>query len=156
MVWVKGGLMNMFCGIDLDKEISISKEEKEALLGHMSPEEVDETLSFISSPKQLKLDSEKIIQSFKKELKQAKETLKTSHYNFKYKLTKADIEKGEIKLDPYFISKQWDLGSKDPSGVIFHCLKTIARFGTKNSVAREIEALKAQIQRLEELNNNVI
>ena len=142
MVWMKGGLMNMMREIDLDKEIPISEEEKEALLGHISDEDY---FSISMSPKEVK-----------DELKQAKKTLKTSHYNFKYKLTKADIEKGEIKLDPYFISQQWDLGSKDPSGVIFHCLKTIARFGTKNSVTREIEALKAQIQRLEELNNNVL
>jgi hypothetical protein len=74
------------------------------------------------------------------------------HYNFKYKLTQNDIENGEIKLDPYFISQQWDLGNKDNTGILFHCLKTIARFGIKNSKKREIEALKAQIQRLEELN----
>jgi hypothetical protein len=157
--------MNMFCGIDLDKEISLSKEEKEALIGHisgeddfsrhMSPEEVEKALSFISSDKPLRLDNDKILQSFKEELALHKEILKISHYDFRYKLTKADIEKGEIKLDPYFISKQWDLGSKDPSGVIFHCLKTIARWGTKNSVEREIQAMEAQIKRLKELTENV-
>jgi len=36
MVWMKGGLMNMFCGIDLDQEISLSEEEIEALLGCIS------------------------------------------------------------------------------------------------------------------------
>jgi hypothetical protein len=33
--------MSMFCGIDLDKEVSISEEEKEALLGHISNEHIN-------------------------------------------------------------------------------------------------------------------
>jgi len=79
-----------------------------------------------------------------------------SHYNFTYKLTQKDIEKGEIKLDPYFISQQWDLGSKDNTGILFHCLKTIARWGAKNTVEREIQAMEAQIKRLKELTENVL
>ena len=45
----------------------------------------------------------------------------------------------------------WDLGSKDSSGVLFHILKTISRFGIKNSVEREIRAIYEQIKRLAEL-----
>jgi hypothetical protein len=138
-----------FSDDDFLNKIKIPKEPFKT----MSQNEIDESLSFISSAKPFSLENP--IHNLKEELALHKETLKTSHYDFKYKLTKLDIEKGEIKLDPYFISKQWDLGSKDPSGVIFHCLKTIARWGTKNSVDREIQALKAQIQRLEELHSNV-
>lgn len=75
------------------------------------------------------------------------------HYNFNYTLTEKDIEAGSIKLDPYFVAKQWKIGSKDDSGALFHVLKTVARFGDKNDVEREIKALYAQIKRLAEINN---
>lgn len=74
-----------------------------------------------------------------------------SHYNFDYTLTEADREKGVIKVDPYFVSKQWRLGSKDDTGVLFHCLKNISRYSDKNSKEREIKALHLQIKRLAEL-----
>ena len=74
-----------------------------------------------------------------------------SHYEFDYILTEKDQEKGMVRLDPYFVSKQWKLGSKDETGIIWHCLKTIARFGVKNSKEREIKALYNQIKRLAEL-----
>lgn len=74
-----------------------------------------------------------------------------SHYEFDYTLTEKDKEKGMIRLDPYFVSKQWELGSKDETGIIWHCFKTIARFGVKNSKEREIKALYNQIKRLAEL-----
>jgi uncharacterized Zn finger protein (UPF0148 family) len=106
------------------------------------------TYKFVEKMNKIEIEKEKIVLP--------KETLKTSHYNFTYKLTKKDIEKGEIELDPYFISQQWDLGSKDRTGILFHCLKTIARFGTKNSVEREIQAMEAQIKRLKELTENVL
>ena len=66
------------------------------------------------------------------------------HYDFTYHLTDEDILAGKIKLDPYFVSKQWRVGSRDDSGALFHSLKTIARFGDKNSVDREIKALYNQ------------
>ena len=66
------------------------------------------------------------------------------HYNF---------EHNGLRIDPYFVSKIWRLGEKDNSGVLFHCLKTIARFGEKNSREREIKALYQQIVRLAELEN---
>lgn len=75
------------------------------------------------------------------------------HYDFKYKLTEEDIERGFLKLDPYFVSLQWGLGAKDPSGVLFHCVKTCARFKCKNTIEREIKALYNQVSRLAELHN---
>lgn len=67
------------------------------------------------------------------------------HYDFTYTLTEKDIEHGSIKIDPYFIAKQWKVGSKDDSGALFHCLKSIARFGDKNDIEREVKALHAQV-----------
>lgn len=74
-----------------------------------------------------------------------------SHYSFQYPLTSQDKQDGTIRVDPYFVSKQWKLGKKDDTGTIFHILKTIARFGDKNSKEREIKALYAQVVRLAEL-----
>ena len=74
-----------------------------------------------------------------------------SHYDFNYKLTPEDIEKGHIKLDPYFVSKEWGIGTKDPSGCLWHTFKTCARFGVKNEVSREIKAIHAQTVRMAEL-----
>lgn len=73
------------------------------------------------------------------------------HYRAEYQLTPEDIKKGTIKIDPYFVAKQWRCGVKDPSGALFHQLKTIARFGEKNSRERETRALYNQIKRFAEL-----
>lgn len=70
------------------------------------------------------------------------------HYNYTYKLTGRDIIAGEIRVDAYFVAKVWKTGSKDDSGALWHCLKTIARFGDKNDVEREIKALYAQVKGL--------
>ena len=75
----------------------------------------------------------------------------SQHYDFDYKLSEADIKAGFIRLDPYFVSKQWKLGSKDESCIIFHSLKTIARFGMKNNAEREIKALYVQAKALARL-----
>lgn len=72
----------------------------------------------------------------------------TKHYDFKYYLTEEDISRGYIKLDPYFVGNEWKLGEKDPSGILGHDLKTIARFGDKNSKRRESEALIKQSENL--------
>lgn len=85
-------------------------------------------------------------------LKDLKTEWTDKHYDFNYTLTEDDIEKGAIKIDPYFVAKQWKLGSKDDSGALWHTFKGIARFGEKNSVEREIRAFHAQIKRLAELN----
>lgn len=68
----------------------------------------------------------------------------SSHYDFNYTLTDKDREAGTILLDPYFVAKQWRTGGRDDSGILIHQLKTIARFGDKNEVAREIKAMYEQ------------
>ena len=72
----------------------------------------------------------------------------TKHYDFTYTLTPEDIERGYIKIDPYFVGMEWGVGEKDPSGILSHNLKTIARFGVKNSKRREAEALAKQSENL--------
>jgi hypothetical protein len=66
------------------------------------------------------------------------------HYNLYYTLTEKDIKAGKIKVDAYWVAKQWKTGSRDDSGALWHSLKTIARFGEKNDKAREIKALYNQ------------
>ena len=72
----------------------------------------------------------------------------TDHYNLYYILTENDIEAGKIKVDAYWVAKQWKTGSRDDSGALWHSLKTIARFGEKNDKAREIKALYNQAKAL--------
>jgi hypothetical protein len=72
----------------------------------------------------------------------------TAHYDNYYKLTEEDIAAGQIKVDAYWVAKQWKTGSRDDSGALWHSLKTIARFGEKNSVEREIKALYNQAKAL--------
>lgn len=79
-------------------------------------------------------------------------TWTATHYNNTYTLTKEDIQRGNIKIDPYLVSMAWKLGEKDNTGVLFHNLKTIARFGGKNNIEREIVALHNQTKRLAELH----
>lgn len=74
-----------------------------------------------------------------------------SHYKATYTLTPEDLERGTLKIDPYFVSRHWRLGIKDESGALFHQLKTLARFGEKNTREREIRALYGQVKRLAEL-----
>ena len=69
------------------------------------------------------------------------------HYNFSVDVS----DKDTLKVDPYFVSKIWKIGSKDESGALFHILKTISRFGSKNTRGREIKAIYKQIVRLAEL-----
>ena len=77
-----------------------------------------------------------------------KDTYTTDHYNLYYTLTENDIEAGKIKVDAYWVAKQWKTGSRDDSGALWHSLKTIARFGEKNDKAREIKALYNQAKAL--------
>jgi len=74
------------------------------------------------------------------------------HYDFTYNLTPEDTERGSIRLDPYFMGKVWKIGSRDDTGILFHSLKTIARFGDKNDKEREIKALYLQAKRLAEIH----
>lgn len=66
------------------------------------------------------------------------------HYDLYYTLTEKDIAAGRIKVDAYWVAKQWQTGGRDDSGALWHSLKTIARFGEKNDKAREIKALYNQ------------
>jgi hypothetical protein len=78
----------------------------------------------------------------------------TKHYDvFNYELTKEDVINGSIRLDPYQVALLWGIGTKDPSGCLFHMFKTISRFGVKegNTVEREIASLKATLARMEQL-----
>ncbi len=70
------------------------------------------------------------------------------HYDFNYYLTDEEIEQGFVKLDVYKVANVWRTGSKDNSGALWHSLKTIARFGDKNPVEREIKALYEQVKGL--------
>lgn len=72
------------------------------------------------------------------------DTYSLDHYDLYYTLTEKDIEAGKIKVDAYWVAKQWKTGSRDDSGALWHSLKTIARFGEKNGKAREIKALYNQ------------
>ena len=76
------------------------------------------------------------------------DTYSLDHYNMYYTLTENDIEAGKIKVDAYWVAKQWKTGSRDDSGALWHSLKTIARFGEKNDKAREIKALYNQAKAL--------
>lgn len=82
----------------------------------------------------------------------------TQHYDsfdYIHTLTEAEKASGQvvIRIDPYFVSNQWKLGSKDESGALFHNLKTIARFGYKNTPEREVRALIVQSAALARINN---
>lgn len=79
-----------------------------------------------------------------KEVEVVEDSFCQDHYNMYYTLTEKDIEAGEIKVDAYWVAKQWKTGSRDDSGALWHSLKTIARFGEKNDKAREIKALYNQ------------
>lgn len=83
-------------------------------------------------------------------------TYTTNHYSFMYvrQLTEEELAKKEVSIliDPYFVSNHWKLGSKDESGALFHNLKTIARFGYKNHIEREIRALVVQSAALARVN----
>lgn len=74
-----------------------------------------------------------------------------SHYDNYYQLTPKDIEAGKVKIDAYFVNKLWKLNQKDDTGGLFHSLKTIARFGEKNPIERELKALYNQTKRMAEL-----
>jgi len=78
-----------------------------------------------------------------------------AHYDAYYRreLTEEELTSKElcIKIDPYFVNKHWKLNAKDDTGVLFHNLKTIARWGIKNDPEREIRALYNQTKRMAEL-----
>lgn len=74
------------------------------------------------------------------------------HYDCKYELKDKDIKRGFIKIDPYLVDKVWRtsvLGGM-PLG---HILKTLARWGQKNTIERETKAVAAQIFGYAELHD---
>lgn len=87
------------------------------------------------------------------ENKECKGEYSTAHYETYYELTEEDIRAGKIKMDAYFVGKVWKTGSRDDSGALWHTLKTIARFGEKNSVEREIKAIYNQAKALARIYN---
>jgi hypothetical protein len=82
--------------------------------------------------------------------KEVKPEFTDKHYSFYYTLSKEEIKEGRIKVDPYKINKAWGLNSKDDTGGLFHILKTICRYGDKNSKEREIKAMEATLKRMKE------
>lgn len=73
------------------------------------------------------------------------------HYDFKYKLKEEDIKRGYIKVDPYFVSYIYKFNQIEPTGGLFHIFKTVARFGRKNGIVREVRAIYASIKRVAEI-----
>jgi hypothetical protein len=69
--------------------------------------------------------------------------LSTSHYE--------GIKLAGVKLDPMLVYKMFSLHEKDESGALFHILKTVLRFGKKNSRKREYQAIIATAARALEL-----
>ena len=108
------------------------------LLNHESDYTID-ARSFGNNPLILLNTKEEV-----KEVEVVEDSFCQDHYNMYYTLTEKDIEAGEIKVDAYWVAKQWKTGSRDDSGALWHSLKTIARFGEKNDKAREIKALYNQ------------
>ena len=72
----------------------------------------------------------------------------SSHYDSKINLTNADIKNGSVRVDAYAVYRANEIHKQDKSGVLFHLLKTILRFGVKNTVEREVLAIVNQSLRL--------
>lgn len=74
---------------------------------------------------------------------------RTEHYDNKYHMRREDVDNSWVVIDPYLVAQVWRLGERDPSGCLFHILKTIARLGKKegNSVEREVESIKLTLER---------
>lgn len=81
------------------------------------------------------------------------EECRKEHYDFKYHFRRDEMLQGSVVIDPYAVAKVWNLGARDPSGCLFHILKTIARLGNKegNSLEREIKSMELSLQRYREV-----
>lgn len=76
------------------------------------------------------------------------------HYNFDYKLTPEDIEKGSVRIDAYFVNRMWNINQADDTGAAFHLLKTLTRLSNnKNPLERELTAIVEQAKILAKLHN---
>ena len=71
-----------------------------------------------------------------------------NHYNANIPLSKVDIKNGFVRADAYSIYRANNISKHDKSGILFHTLKTILRFGEKNTIDREISAILNQSLRL--------
>lgn len=69
--------------------------------------------------------------------------LSTSHYD--------GLDVGGERLDPMYIYHKYKLHEKDETGALYHILKTVLRFGHKNSNKREYQAIIATATRALEL-----
>lgn len=78
---------------------------------------------------------------------------RTEHYGFKYHMRFDEHQQGWIIIDPYAVAQVWKLGERDPSGCLFHVLKTLSRLGLKegNSVEREIRSMELSLARYREV-----
>jgi hypothetical protein len=74
---------------------------------------------------------------------------KVNPYDFRYNLRRDEALNGFVNIDPYSVAKVWNLGTKDPSGCLFHILKTVAKLGnlSGDSLEVEIQSLEATLQR---------
>ena len=108
-------------------------------LTNHEPDYAIDAISFGKHPMVLLNTKEQV-----KEVEAIEDSFCQDHYNLYYTLTEKDIKAGKIKVDAYWVAKQWKTGSRDDSGALWHSLKTIARFGEKNDKAREIKALYNQ------------
>lgn len=100
------------------------------------------------------MQDNKSLAELTEELGKAIEKVDTAHYDcFNMDISATEAANGVVRLDPYKVSDTWELGKKDPSGCLFHMLKTMSRFGVKegNSVERELASLQATLTRLTEL-----
>ena len=83
------------------------------------------------------------------ELKDPEQDWSDKHYNHFYQLSEDDIKAGQIKVDAYFVNRMWKINSWEDTGAGFHILKTLPRIANnKNSLKRELVALKKQIDML--------
>lgn len=131
-----------------------SEDLKEWRIGGYTKEELAQATDFEHRPDEFKAKEYYQLQnatSVEAPSGAIKSEWTASHYDNYYQLTPKDIEAGKIKIDAYFVNKMWKLNQKDDTGGLFHSLKTIARFGEKNSVERELKALYNQTKRMAEL-----
>lgn len=110
-------------------------------------------------PREVSSDVKKVIDKIKDNFKEGavlEENLTTwtdKHYDFNYTLTEDDIEKGVLKIDPYFVNRMWRINSWDDTGAAFHSLKNYARIcNGKNPLERDLKSLYKQVKRLCELH----
>ena len=66
-------------------------------------------------------------------------TLSTAHYD--------GLEINGERIDPMWVYKKFKLHEIDETGALFHILKSVLRFGKKNEIEREFQAIIGSAQR---------